>query len=403
MKGVGCGNGGMNRFPLFVLCGSVAMLPVALWAQGAEQKPATTPAAAQAPAAPKPARPQPPTRPFDAPEAPRFERLDGKPGAVPPLDTFGDYVVGPEYVPAPETKPVEGVPEGRLEQFVMDSKECKRFNPGIARKEFGVVDPNNPKTLIVQTHEIDYKRTITVYVPAGVASGKELPVLVTHDGPGMGKPDKGIARVLDNLIAQKRVPAMVAVMIQNGGGDAQGHERGREYDTLSPLFAEFINDEVFPLVEKQCGVKLTKDPEGRATMGTSSGAAAAFTMAWYRPDLFRRVVSLSGTFVNQQWPFNPETPDGAWGYHSTIIPASEKKPLRVWMCVGDRDSLNPNIMRDGMHDWVEANHRMAKVFKQKGYPYQYVFCLNSGHGVGNARPQLLPQALEWVWKGYSAK
>jgi enterochelin esterase-like enzyme len=290
-----------------------------------------------------------------------------------------------------------------LEQFVMDSKECKRFNPGIARKEFGVVDPNNPKTLIVQTHEIDYKRTITVYVPAGVSAGKELPVLVTHDGPGMGKPDKGLARVLDNLIAQKRVPAMVAVMIQNGGGDAQGHERGREYDTLSPLFAEFINEEVFPLVEKHCGVKLTKDPEGRATMGTSSGAAAAFTMAWYRPDLFRRVVSLSGTFVNQQWPFNPETPDGAWGYHSTIIPASEKKPLRVWMCVGDRDSLNPNIMRDGMHDWVEANHRMAKVFKEKGYPYQYVFCLNSGHGVGNARPQLLPQALEWVWKGYSAK
>jgi enterochelin esterase family protein len=79
------------------------------------------------------------------------------------------------------------------------------------------------------------------------------------------------------------------------------------------------------------------------------------------------------------------------------------KPLRVWMCVGDRDSLNPNIMRDGMHDWVEANHRMAKVLKQKGYPYQYVFCLNSGHGVGNARPQLLPQALEWVWKGYVAK
>ena len=158
--------------------------------------------------------------------------------------------------------------EGRLEQFVMDSKECKRFNPGIARKEFGVVDPNNPKTLIVQTHQIDYKRTITVYIPAGVDLTKELPVLVTHDGPGMGKPDRGLARVLDNLIAQKRIPAQVAVMIQNGGGDAQGHERGREYDTLSPLFADFIHEEVFPLVEKNYGVRLTKDPEGVVSSGS---------------------------------------------------------------------------------------------------------------------------------------
>ena len=190
---------------------------------------------------------------------------------------------------------------------------------------------------------------------------------------------------------------------QNGGGDAQGHERGREYDTLSGVFAEFIEEEVFPRVEGHCGVRLTKDPEGRATMGSSSGAAAAFTMAWYRPDLFRRVVSLSGTYVNQQWPFNPETPDGAWGYHTTILPNSPAKPLRIWMCVGDRDNLNPNVMRDGMHDWVEANHRMARVLREKGYRYQYVFCLNSGHGVGNARPQLLPQALEWVWKDYRAK
>jgi hypothetical protein len=71
------------------------------------------------------------------------------------------------------------------------------------------------------------------------------------------------------------------------------------------------------------------------------------------------------------------------------------------MAVGDRDLLNPNVMRDGMHDWVEANHRMAKVLKAKGYHYQYVYCLNAGHGIGNARAQLLPQALEWLWQGYS--
>ncbi len=124
-----------------------------------------------------------------------------------------------------------------------------------------------------------------------------------------------LPRVLDNLIAQKRVPAMIAVMIQNGGGDAQGSERGLEYDTMSGKFAEFIEAEVLPAVEKNANVKLTRKPEGRAAMGCSSGAAAALSMAWYHPEWYHRVISYSGTYVNQQWPFNPETPGGAWGYH----------------------------------------------------------------------------------------
>ena len=72
---------------------------------------------------------------------------------------------------------------------------------------------------------------------------------------------------------------------------------------------------MLPLVEKQYGVTLTKDPDGRATMGCSSGASVAMIMAWYRPDLYRRVLSYSGTYVNQQWPHNPETPGGAWEFH----------------------------------------------------------------------------------------
>lgn len=345
-------------------------------------------------------RPQPPTRPFDAPGAPKFTRLDGKPGLNPPVDVDGDFLVGPEYVAAPETKVVEGVPQGKVQQFSIDSKDCKRFNPGIAREVFGTVDPNNPKTLIVETHPVDYKRTITVYIPAQYVPGSAAPFLVTHDGPGMGKPDANLPRILDNLIAQHRIPAIIAVMIQNGGGDAQGHERGKEYDNMSGLFAEFIEEEVLPLVEKNYGVKLTKDPEGRATMGNSSGGSAALIMAWYHPEWYHRVLTFSGTFVNQQWPFDPATPGGAWDFHGKLIPGSAPKPLRIWMAVGDRDLLNPNVMRDGMHDWVEANNRMAKVLKAKGYHYQYLYCLNAGHGVGNAKPQILPQALEWLWKGY---
>jgi len=365
----------------------------------------TISSAADAPApAPKPvAKTQPPTRPFDAPGTPKFTRLDGKPGANPPADVDGDFLVGPDYKVSPEMKVVEGVPQGKVQQFVMHSKDCQRFNPGIARKVFGTPDPNNPKTLIVETHNIDYNRTITVYIPAQYVPGTAAPLLVTHDGPGFGKPDLSLPHLLDNLIAQKRVPPMIVVMVANGGGDAQGHERGKEYDTMSGLFAEFIQLEVLPLVEKNYGVKITQDPEGRATMGTSSGGSAALIMAWYHPEWFHRVLTLSGTFVNQQWPFNPETPDGAWGFHNKLIPESTPKPLRIWMAVGDRDNYNPNVMRDGMHDWVEANNRMANVLKAKGYHYQYLYCLNSGHGVGNARGQILPEALEWLWKGYQAR
>lgn len=365
----------------------------------------TISSAADAPApAPKPvAKTQPPTRPFDAPGTPKFTRLDGKPGASPPADVDGDFLVGPDYKVSPEMKVVEGVPQGKVQQFVMHSKDCQRFNPGIARKVFGTPDPNNPKTLIVETHNIDYNRTITVYIPAQYVPGTAAPLLVTHDGPGFGKPDLSLPHLLDNLIAQKRVPPMIVVMVANGGGDAQGHERGKEYDTMSGLFAEFIQLEVLPLVEKNYGVKITQDPEGRATMGTSSGGSAALIMAWYHPEWFHRVLTLSGTFVNQQWPFNPETPDGAWGFHNKLIPESTPKPLRIWMAVGDRDNYNPNVMRDGMHDWVEANNRMANVLKAKGYHYQYLYCLNSGHGVGNARGQILPEALEWLWKGYQAR
>ena len=132
-------------------------------------------------------------------------------------------------------------------------------------------------------------------------------------------------------------------------------------------------------------------------MGCSSGASAALSMAWYHTDLYHRVLSYSGTYVNQQWPWNPDTPQGAWGYHARIVADSPRKPLRIWMEVGDRDNL---ITRDDFHDWVLANERMAKVLKDKGYQYQYVYALDSGHCDRKVREQTLPQALEWVWRGY---
>jgi hypothetical protein len=103
--------------------------------------------------------------------------------------------------------------------------------------------------------------------------------------------------------------------------------------------------------------------------------------------------------VNQQWPSISETPHGAWEFHEHLIPNSPAKPLRIWMEVGDRDLLNPNVMRDGMHDWVLANENMARVLAAKGYHYQFAFVRNAGHGDKSAKEQTLPAALRWLWHG----
>lgn len=344
-----------------------------------------------------PANPTPPTRPADGPGAPHWTVMGD--GLNAPANRNGDFEIGPDYRPGPQASAVAGRPQGTVRQFVMDSKDSKLY-PGIARDVFGTVDPNNPRTLIVETHAQPWERAITVYVPAQYKRGTKAPLIVINDGPRLGDPEMLLPHVLDDLIYEHRVPAMIAVMVENGGGDAQGSERGLEYDTVSGKFAEFIEREVLPQVESHYHVELTHDPNGRAAMGCSSGAAAAFTMAWFHPEWYHRVISYSGTFVNQQWPFNAANPGGAWDYHETIIPDAKPKPIRVWMQVGDRDLLNPNVMRDDMHDWVAANHRMAAALRHKGYRYQYVFALDAGHCEGKVREQTLSEALQWAWQGY---
>ena len=342
-------------------------------------------------------RPTPPTR---DPHTPGFVEAKELPdGDVPPADAEGNFIIGPTHKPAPEMTVQTEVPQGKVHQLTMRSEDSKIY-PGIARDKgtFGTPDPADPAKLIVTTSRpAPYTRRVAVYVPQQYVPGTEAPFIVGADGP-----DKLLFTALDNLIAQKRVPVMIAISIGNGSGDAQGSQRGLEYDTMSGVYAEFVETEVLPLVEKECHVKLTKDPDGRATMGCSSGGSCALIMAWYRPDLYRRVLTYSGTYVNQQWPHNPETPHGAWEFHERLIPNSPTKPLRIWMHVGDRDLLNPNSMLDGMHDWVLANENMAKVLAAKGYHYQFVFAKNAGHCDGSVKQQTLPAALEWLWKGYPA-
>ena len=355
------------------------------------------PAPAQTPSAPAPhhERPIPPAR---DPHTPGYVQAQELPdGALPAPDKDGDFLLGPAHKRAPELPDADTTPNGRVIEFTMSSADSKYY-PGIARDPdtFGTPDPTNPAKLDVTTsHPAPYTRKVAVYIPSSYKRGDAAPFIVGADGP-----DHLLFAALDTLIAARKLPVIIGVSIGNGSGDAQGSERGLEYDTMSGRYAEFVEHEVLPRVESEAHVKLTHDPEGRAATGGSSGAACAFIMAWYHPELYHRVLSYSGTFINQQWPWNPQTPQGAWGFHATLIPDSPVQPIRIWMEVGDRDLLNPNSMRDGMHDWVLANERMAQALKAKGYHYQFLFAPNAVHVDRGVREQTILEALEYVWQGY---
>ena len=379
--------GVLTRALLICVVGGLGLAVGQTSAQGPPDK--------QAPA--KPGSGTRPPAPIRDPNAPGYVKAKELPdGTIPSAKEDGNFIIGPTHNAAPEMAAKESVPKGDVFEFTMESKDSKIY-PGIAREPntFAVLDPADPNKVIVNSYPAPYTRRVAVYVPKQYVPGTEAPFIVGADGP-----DQILFTALDNLIAEKRVPVMIAISIGNGSGDAQGSERGLEYDTMSGLYAEFVEREVLPAVEKKYNVKLTKDPEGRATMGCSSGGAAAMAMAWYHTDLYHRVLSYSGTFVYQQWPYNAETPHGAWEFHETLIPNNPKKPLRIWMHVSDQDIL---ITRDNYHDWVLANERMAKALAAKGYAYQFVFAKNAGHCDRDVKAQTLPLALEYVWQGYTPK
>jgi enterochelin esterase family protein len=203
----------------------------------------------------RPTRAAPPTR---DPNTPGYVAATELPdGTVPSPDVEGNFIIGPTHRRAPEMTAQEGVPQGTIFNLTMSSAESKIY-PGIARdpNTLGTVDPNDPVKLVVTTsHPAPYTRRLAVYVPRQYVPGTVAPFIVGADGP-----DRALFPALDNLIASNRVPVMVGISIGNGSGDAQGSERGLEYDTMSGRYAEFVENEVLPLVESKCNVKLTKDP-----------------------------------------------------------------------------------------------------------------------------------------------
>lgn len=320
---------------------------------------------------------------------------------TPGPDGDGDFTIGPEYKIDPDLTD-KGSPKGKSFEFSMPLADSKIFK-------------GDDKTLEPDKKKVNTERKISVYIPAAYKDGTAAPVLVIHDGPGQMKL---VRNALDNLTGSKdpkrQLPAFIAIAVQNGGNDGKNSERGLEYDTMSDRLARFINDEVFPAVLANADIKaaypklaITPNPWGRAVIGCSSGGAAALSMAWFRPDLFRRVIAYSGTFVDQQDDDAPEEakyPLGAWEYHSSmkLIETSEKKPLRIFTHVSEKD-IRPDDAEETHHNWVMAGRRTAAALQAKGYPHRFVFSQATGHCDGKVFDQTLADTLVWLWRGYHAE
>jgi enterochelin esterase-like enzyme len=389
-----------------------------------------------------PATPSTPTGPL-----PPCERPANAPPLVPVrLDRDGNFRIAPPYVRDEAFNEKPNVPKGRVIRFTMSSAESKIYptapvspprggGPGRAGQAPGAA-PQPPACTPAWTEPAapsaqatgrgggfgagrgggpaeppqhqTFDRQIAVYVPAGYEPNTPAPFIVVQDerwyvpedapAGADGKPRTDLAfmpTMLDNLIHEKRIPPIVAVLLSPGPGG----QRTIEYDTISDRYLNFVETEVLPRITREYQVAFTTDPDGRATFGESSGSPAALNMAWLYPKLDRRVISYSGTFVALQR--NAVAPNGAWDYHDKFIPNGERKPIRIWLHVSGNDN-GANTSAESMRNWVIANQRMADVLKAKGYAYQFVFSEASGHVDRRVQLQTMPEAFEWVWKGYKA-
>ncbi|MDQ3011262.1 MAG: alpha/beta hydrolase-fold protein, partial [Acidobacteriota bacterium] len=234
-------------------------------------------------------------------------------------------------------------------------------------------------------------REYWVYVPAQYTPDKPACVYVNQDGVQWGAPV-----VFDNLIHKKEMPVTIGVFVMHGkvravNADAalDRFNRSYEYDGLGDSYARFILEEILPDVETKKtadgrAIRLSKSGNDRAIGGSSSGAIAAFTAAWERPDAFSRVFSTIGTYVGLRGGHN----------YSTLIRKYEPKPIRVFL----QDGSNDNNIYGG--DWWMANQAMERSLTFAGYEVQHAW----GEGAHNGRhgTALFPDAMRWLWKDWPA-
>jgi enterochelin esterase-like enzyme len=227
-----------------------------------------------------------------------------------------------------------------------------------------------------------------IYVPKQYDASKPAALMVFQDG-GSYVASNGqyrVPTVFDNLIARKEMPVTIGVFINPGqvpAADPKARPRSNrsfEYDSLGDTYSKFLLTELLPVVQEKYNI--TKDPEGRAIGGASSGAICAWTVAWERPDQFRKVLSHIGSYVNIRGGHNYEA----------LIRKTERKPIRIFLQDGSHDL-------DNLHgNWPLANQQMAAALKFKGYDYQFVF--GEGSHNGKHGGAILPESLRWLWRDY---
>jgi len=277
-----------------------------------------------------------------------------------------------QYRLGPDSMPQDGVPKGEI------------------RGPFHLPSQIFPGT----------QHTYWVYVPAQYDPSVPAALMIYQDGQAFKDPNGDIRaqNVMDNLIYRREIPVMLAVFINpgrtpeqvepspgTGWGDGTTN-RVVEYNSLDDRYARVITEELMPVLYKEYNI--STDPEQHGIGGSSSGAIAAFTVAWERPNSFRKVLSNVGSFVDIR---------GGNVYPDRVL-ASEKKPIRVFLCDGRNDhrGLDRGGAYNEKRDWFLQNVRMMKALTQKGYDVNYTWGMNlHGQKFGGA---IMPDMMRWLWR-----
>jgi enterochelin esterase family protein len=289
-----------------------------------------------------------------------------------------------EYAHMADSLPQEGIPKGRLEgPFEFKS----RIIPGTVRRYW-------------------------IFVPAQYNPKKPANVLVFQDGQRATNPNGSlrVPQVMENLIGKGKMPVTIGIFITPGNlsetypddlGMSNPNNRRNEYDALNDTYARFLVDEMLPEVAKK--YNLTDDPEKRVIGGTSSGAICAFTVAWQRPDMFRRVISMIGSYTSIGYEpagaDRPLTPGG--DLYPTLIRKNPIKPIRIYLQDGDKDLSNEH------GNWYLANLQMLSAFEYAnaradkagtlGTRYEVRHQWGDGAHSDQHGGVLLPEILQWIW------
>jgi len=281
------------------------------------------------------------------------QRAPGGPAAS-AFDAF--YTLGPDSLPR------EGIPKGEVRgPFKLPSSVF----PGV-------------------------EHSYWVYVPAAYDASRDVSLMVFNDGATYLKADGNYRaqNVLDNLIYRADIPVMIGAFIDPGVNASDGRSiRQDEYDTLDDKYSKVIIDELMPALYKD--YKISRDPDRHGFAGWSSGAIAAFTVAWERPDQFHKVLSGIGTFVDLK---------GGHVYPEKVL-ASEKKPIRIFMIDGRNDNRGTTAQSstyDPNRVWFLQNVRLMEALTKKGYEVNYSWGMGvHSHNMGGA---MLPEMMRWLWR-----